>query len=68
MEGDNMFYLKFKRFMDAIIAFFGIIILFPLYLISMLAIKIDSKGTILFKKKRIGKIDTFKYFPISLRA
>ena len=50
-----MFYLKFKRFYDTLGAFVGIIILSPLYLVIMILIKIDSKGPILFKQKRIGR-------------
>ncbi len=50
-----MFYLKFKRFYDTLGAFIGILLLSPLYLIIMILIKIDSKGPILFKQKRIGR-------------
>ncbi len=50
-----MFYLKFKRFYDTLGAFIGILLLSPLYLIIMVLIKIDSKGPILFKQKRIGR-------------
>jgi O-antigen biosynthesis protein WbqP len=50
-----MFYLKFKRFYDFLLAFIGLIILSPLFLILMVAIILDSKGPILFKQKRIGR-------------
>jgi len=50
-----MFYLKFKRFYDFILAFFGLLLLSPIYLIIIISIKIDSKGPILFKQKRVGK-------------
>ena len=50
-----MFYLKFKWFYDTLVAFIGILLLSPLYIILMILIKIDSKGPILFKQKRIGK-------------
>jgi len=50
-----MFYLKFKRFYDTLGAFIGILLLSPLYLVIMILIKIDSKGPILFKQKRIGR-------------
>lgn len=51
----TMFYLKFKRFYDTVLAFIGLIVLSPLFLILMILIKIDSKGPILFKQKRIGR-------------
>lgn len=50
-----MFYLKFKRFYDTLGAFIGVLLLSPLYLVIMILIKIDSKGPILFKQKRIGR-------------
>lgn len=57
-----MFYLKFKRFFDTLGAFIGILLLSPLYLLIMVLIKIDSKGPVLFKQKRIGRYK--KYFNI----
>ncbi len=50
-----MFYLKFKRFYDFVLAFIGLIILSPIFVILMVLIKLDSKGPILFKQKRIGR-------------
>ena len=50
-----MFYLKFKRFYDFVGALIGLIILSPLFLILIILIKLDSKGPILFKQKRIGR-------------
>lgn len=44
----------FKRFFDIIISLIGIIICSPILLIIAIAIKIDSKGPVLFKQKRIG--------------
>ena len=35
-------------------AFFGLIFLSPLFLILVIAIKIDSRGPVLFKQKRVG--------------
>ena len=45
----------FKRFFDVTLSLFGIIVLFPILLIIAIAIKIDSKGPIIFKQQRIGK-------------
>lgn len=47
-------YQKVKRFLDFMIAFFSFLILIPVFLILVLAIKCDTKGPILFKQKRIG--------------
>ena len=47
-------YLKIKRLLDIILSFIGLVILSPLFIILIIAIKLDSKGPILFKQKRIG--------------
>ncbi len=44
-----------KRGFDVIISIFGIIALFPLFLVVSLIIKLNSKGPILFKQARVGK-------------
>ena len=47
-------YLIIKRWVDFILALIGIIILSPIFLILIIAIKADSKGPVLFKQKRVG--------------
>lgn len=47
-------YIKIKRMIDFVLSFVGIIVLTPLYLILLVAIKLDSPGSILFKQKRVG--------------
>jgi O-antigen biosynthesis protein WbqP len=47
-------YMKFKRFIDIILSFIGITILSPIFMILIIAIKMDSQGPVLFKQKRIG--------------
>lgn len=47
-------YLKVKRLIDIILSLLGLIILSPIYLILIIAIKLDSKGPVLFKQKRVG--------------
>lgn len=49
-----MGYLEVKRFMDIVFSLLGIIMLFPIFLILIIAIKLDSQGPILFKQKRVG--------------
>lgn len=48
-------YQYVKRIIDFILSLIGLILLSPLFLVLIIAIKIDSKGPMLFKQKRIGK-------------
>jgi len=50
-----MFYLWFKRFYDTVLSFIALIVLSPLLLILVIMIKLDSKGPIFFRQKRIGR-------------
>lgn len=43
-----------KRCLDFIISLVGFMILLPIFLILVIIIKIDSKGPVLFKQKRVG--------------
>lgn len=47
-------YLSIKRLMDIVLSLIGLIVLSPVFLILIVAIKLDSKGPVLFKQKRIG--------------
>lgn len=47
-------YTYFKRAIDFCIALFMLMVLFPLLLITAIAIKLDSPGPILFKQERLG--------------
>jgi O-antigen biosynthesis protein WbqP len=49
-----MTYLKVKRLIDIILSLIGLIVLSPIFLILIIAIKIDSRGPVLFKQKRVG--------------
>ena len=44
-----------KRLFDCVVAIFAFIILSPLFLLLCLMIKLDSKGPVFFKQRRIGK-------------
>lgn len=44
-----------KRLGDIFVSFLGILVLSPFLLLIALLIKLDSKGPVLFKQKRIGK-------------
>ena len=52
---NKKFNLFIKRVFDIIASFCGLIILSPMLLIVSLAIKVDSKGPVFFKQKRVGK-------------
>ena len=47
-------YIKVKRLIDIILSFLGLVILSPVFLILIIAIKLESKGSAFFKQKRIG--------------
>jgi O-antigen biosynthesis protein WbqP len=46
-------YLHLKRVIDFVCSLMALIILSPLFLILIIAIKLDSKGPVLFKQKRV---------------
>lgn len=50
-----MIYKFIKRFGDMVLSFVGIVLLFPLFVLLGIIIKIDCKGPIFFTQKRIGK-------------
>lgn len=47
-------YMKIKRLIDIVLSFIALIVLSPIFLILIIAIKLDSKGPVLFKQKRVG--------------
>ena len=48
-------YQKFvKRVLDCVLALFGILLLAPVLLVLIIAIKIDSPGPVFFTQKRVG--------------
>ncbi len=44
----------FKRFIDVILSFMGLVVLSPVLLIIIVVIKIDDPGPAFFKQKRVG--------------
>ena len=48
-------YKYFKRFLDIVLSAAGLLVLSPILLIIAVAIKMDSKGPVLFKQKRVAK-------------
>ena len=47
-------YLAVKRVIDFVLALLGIMILSPVFILLVIAIKIDSRGPVFFKQKRVG--------------
>jgi O-antigen biosynthesis protein WbqP len=46
--------MKIKRLIDIVLSLTGLILLSPLFLLLIVLIKLDSKGPVLFKQKRVG--------------
>lgn len=49
-----MKYMHIKRGIDVIMSFFGLILLAPVFLLLVIGLKLDTKGPIFFKQKRVG--------------
>lgn len=49
-----MIYIKIKRVMDIVISLLGVIVTSPILIITAIAIKLESKGPIIFKQERLG--------------
>ena len=52
---DKKVNLLIKRLFDMVASFLGVVILSPIFIIVSICIKIDSKGPVFFKQKRVGK-------------
>ena len=53
-ERSNVLYEVIKRIIDIVASFTGLILLSPLILIVSMLIKLESKGEVIFKQKRVG--------------
>lgn len=54
-------YLAVKRLFDIIVSGISLIILSPIFLVIAIIIKIDSKGKVFYKHKRLGKNGKYIY-------
>ena len=62
-----MIYNIVKRIFDLFLLLITTIILFPVLIIISIAIKVDSKGPILFKQKELARIkSTLQYINLEL--
>lgn len=52
-------YQKLKRGLDFILALLGLIVLSPLFLLLAAAVKLDSRGPVFFRQKRVGIHKTY---------
>ena len=52
---EKKFTMVIKRLFDILASFVGLILLSPMLLIISIFIKLDSKGPVFFKQKRVGK-------------
>lgn len=59
--------LLLKRITDIAGSIFGIVILLPIFIISAVFIKLDSKGQVFFRYERIGK-DGKPFYPLKFRT
>ena len=52
-----------KRLFDILFSFFGLLFLFPILILIAIGIKLESKGSVLFKQARVGQHNQdFKIF------
>ena len=57
--GQSMYQSFFKRMLDIVLSLFGILLLSWLFLIIIIAMKLDSRGPIFFRQKRVSKGKTY---------
>lgn len=66
------FYRAVKRFLDVTASFLGLVLLSPLLLAVSILIKIDSRGPVIFRQKRIGRngkvFEIYKFRSMCVRA
>lgn len=56
-RGISGIYGSVKRISDIVIAFCGLIVLLPVFLVTALAIMIEDRGPVFYAQKRIGKYE-----------
>ena len=55
----NSIYSKYlKRLFDILCAFVGLVLALPVFLMIAIAIKLDSKGSVIFTQPRLGRLGT----------
>lgn len=56
-----MVYRNGKRVLDIVLSLIAMVILLPVFLVLIIGIKMDSKGPVLFKQKRVGIYKRYFY-------
>ncbi len=54
-KGKRMYRKVVKRALDFVMALAGILVLSPVFIVLALWVKLDSKGPVFFRQKRVGK-------------
>jgi exopolysaccharide biosynthesis polyprenyl glycosylphosphotransferase len=67
MNGSRIHVRKLKRIMDVFVSALGLVLSLPLSLLAMLAIRIDSKGPLLYRQRRSG-LDGREYIVLKFRT
>lgn len=52
-------YLFVKRVADSVLSLIGMLLLSPIFIVIILAIKFESRGPVFFKQKRLGKGESY---------
>ncbi|MBO9597285.1 MAG: sugar transferase [Cohnella sp.] len=52
-------YPFFKRTLDLTLSLLALVLFSPMFILLIIAIKVDSKGTIFFKQKRVGRYKSY---------
>jgi hypothetical protein len=55
MQGHKLYYRHLKRLLDLGLVFLGLALIWPLFFLIGLAIKLDSPGPIFFRQERLGQ-------------
>jgi len=66
-KGSAFLYLYIKRFIDIFLSLAALLILWPLFAIIAIVIKIDSPGPVFFRQKRVGK-DKSHFYILKFRT
>ncbi len=57
------YFKDMQRGFDLMVSLFTLLVLFPLFLVTAVAIRLESRGPILYSQKRVGKNgQTFKFY------